>query len=139
MLVDDPAFLPAHLGLGELYLRQRNWAGVDRTAAELRGHGPVGEVEAESLMCRSLTMRGEHALAREVLERAVARFPSSVPIRTALSYALLEGGFDSLEAEAALRQVLKLEPEKVQAKRNLEALYRNTGRWVEGAIDPTPD
>ncbi len=63
-LVDDPGFLPAHLGLGELYLRQRNWFGVDRTASDLRGHGPVGEAEAESLIGRSLTSRGEHALAR---------------------------------------------------------------------------
>jgi glycosyltransferase involved in cell wall biosynthesis/tetratricopeptide (TPR) repeat protein len=134
-LVDDPAFVPAHLGLGELYLRQRNWSGVDRTAADLRQFGPLGEAEAESLLGRSFTARGEHATARDILESAVARFPGSVPIRVAYSYALLEGGFDPLDAEAALRDVLKLDPENAQAKRNLEALYRNTGRWVQGMLD----
>jgi hypothetical protein len=44
------------------------------------------------------------------------------------SYALLKGGFDPVEAEAALRAALKLDPENGQATRNLEALYRNTGR-----------
>jgi glycosyltransferase involved in cell wall biosynthesis len=134
-LVDDPAFVPAHLGLGELYLRQKNWSALDRTAADLRQFGPLGEAEAESLTGRSFTARGEHAIARDILESAVARFPRSVPIRAAYSYALLEGGFDPLDAETALRDVLKLDPENAQAKRNLEALYRNTGRWVEGMLD----
>jgi tetratricopeptide (TPR) repeat protein len=134
-LVDDPQFLLAHLGLGELYLRQRNWPALDRSAADLRTLGPAGEVEAECLIGRSFTARDEHAAAREVLESAVARFPQSVSLRAAYSYALLEGGFDTVEAEAALREVLKLDPENGQAKRNLEALYRNTKRWVEGMLD----
>ncbi len=58
-----------------------------------------------------------------------------MPLWAALTYALLEGGASFDEALAALREVLKLDPENAQAKRNLEALYRNTGRWVEGAID----
>jgi tetratricopeptide (TPR) repeat protein len=107
-----------------------------RYTEESRSFGHVGEAEAESLLGRSLTTRGEYALAREMLERAVARFPSSVPVRAAYSYALLKGGFDPIEAEAALREVLKLDPNNAQAKRNLEALYRNTGRWVEGVLDP---
>ncbi len=66
----------------------------------------------------------------------MGRFPSSVPVWSAYSYALLEGGAEPVEAEAALREVLILDPENGQAKRNLEALYRNTGRWVEGVLDP---
>jgi tetratricopeptide (TPR) repeat protein len=136
--VDNPQFIHAHLGLGELYLRQRNWPAAERAAADLRGLGPLGEAEAEALIGRSLTTRGEHAAAREVLEAAVGRFPLSVPVWAAYSYALLEGGFDPHDAEAALREVLRLDPENGQAKRNLEALLRNTGRWLEGVLDPPP-
>src|SRR6185312_16060355 len=38
-LVDEPAFLPAHLGLAELYMRTRNWPGLERAVADLRGLG----------------------------------------------------------------------------------------------------
>jgi len=74
-----------------------------------------------------------------VLGSAVGRFPSAISVRAAYSYALLEAGVDPLEAEAALREVLKLDPNNAQARRNLEALYRNTGRWVEGILDSSPD
>lgn len=134
-LVDEPGFVPAHLGLAELYLRTRNWPGVDRAAADLRAQGSAGEIEAESLVGRSLTARGEHVAARQVLESATGRFPASVSVWSAYSYALLESGSDFGEAERALREVLRLDPENAQAKRNLEALYRNTGRWVEGVVD----
>jgi hypothetical protein len=43
--------------------------------------------------------------------------------------------------EPAFRSILELDPHNDQAKRNLEVLYRKTGRWVEGVIDgagPTP-
>ena len=132
---DQPKAIAASRAGREIYPDDAELLFIDRTASDLRGHGPPGEAEAECLLGRGLTTRGEHALAREVLERAAARFPSSVPVWAALSYCLLEGGADPVGAEAALREVLRLDPENVQAKRNLEALYRNTGRWVEGAID----
>jgi hypothetical protein len=37
--------------------------------------------------------------------------------------------------EAALRDILELDPKNMQARHNLEVLYRNTGRWVEGVLD----
>jgi hypothetical protein len=43
--------------------------------------------------------------------------------------------------EPAFRSILELDPHNDQAKRNLEVLYRKTGRWIEGVIDgagPTP-
>ena len=69
----------------------------------------------------------------------MGRFPSAIPVRAAYSYALLEAGADPIEAEGALREVLKLDPNNIQARRNLEALYRNTGRWVEGVVDSPPE
>jgi len=138
-LVEEPSFLPAHLGLAELYMKQRNWPALERAAADLRGLGTPGEAEAEALMGRSLTVRGEHIAARHVLEMAVGRFQSSVAVRAAYSYELLESGADPVEAEEVLRAILRLDPGNTQAKRNLEALYRNTGRWVEGILDEPQD
>jgi hypothetical protein len=36
----------------------------------------------------------------------------------------------------AFRGVLEVDPANAQARHNLEVLYRRTGRWVEGVIDP---
>jgi hypothetical protein len=38
--------------------------------------------------------------------------------------------------EAAFRSVLELDPDNAHARHNLEVLLQNTGRWVEGVIDP---
>lgn len=57
-LVDEPGFLPAQVGLAELYLRTRNWAGAERAAADLRALGPAGEAEAEAVLGRALVARG---------------------------------------------------------------------------------
>jgi hypothetical protein len=81
--------------------------------------------------------RGESAAARAGLEAAVEKFPGSVPLRVALTHALLKGGADKAEVERALRDVLVLDPDHPQARHNLEILLREQGRWVEGVGDPT--
>lgn len=67
-----------------------------------------------------------------------APLPASVFTRFTTGGGESLSGNDPLEAERALREVLRLDPDNGQAKRNLEALYRNTGRWVEGVLDPPP-
>lgn len=52
-----------------------------------------------------------------------------------LTHALLKGGSDPAAVEAALRELLTRDPHNAQARRNLEVLLRNEGRWVEGVID----
>ncbi|OWK35319.1 glycosyltransferase [Fimbriiglobus ruber] len=130
-LADAPGFAPAHLGLGELAARNRDWAGVARAVVDLQALGPAGAASAVVLDGQALIARGEFATAREILTAASARFPDSVPVRAALSVALLQGGADPTEAEAAVRAVLALDPDNAQAKHNLAALYRNTGRRVD--------
>jgi glycosyltransferase involved in cell wall biosynthesis/predicted Zn-dependent protease len=137
-LVDEPGFVPAHLGLGELALRSRDWVGVERVAADLRGLGPPGAAEAEILLGRGEIDRQEFAAARVRLEAAVDRFPESLPLRVMLTHALLKGGSDPVAAEESLREVLARDPHHAQARQNLEVLLRNQGRWVEGVID-TPN
>ena len=136
-LVDAPGFAPAHLGLGELALKAKDWVGVDRVAGDLRGFGSVGEVEAEVLLARAEVERREFAAARARLEAALDRFPDALPLRVTLTHALLKSGTDPAAAEAALRDVLARDPGHAQARQNLEVLLRNQGRWVEGVIDDT--
>ena len=80
-LVADPLFLPAHAGLGELYLKAANAGGVAAQGPALRELDPDGSAEAA------------------VLEAAAREFPQSVGVRvtllwgtTASRFALDSGG-----------------------------------------------
>ena len=135
-LTVDPHFLPAHAGLGDLYLRTHNETGVGRQVAALRELGSDGAAEAVVLEARQLGVMGDHAAAGRLLEDAVLQFPNSVGVRAALSHVRLADGSPPEVLEAAFKSVLELDPTNAQALHNLEVLYRNTGRWVEGVIDP---
>jgi tetratricopeptide (TPR) repeat protein len=135
-LTIDPLFLPAHAGLGELYLKTANAAGIAAQVDALRGLGPEGAAEAAVLEARSRLARKDHVGAAAVLEAAVREFPASVGVRVALSHVRLADGSPPEVLEAALRSILELDPRNAQAKHNLQVLMRNTGRWIEGVIDP---
>jgi hypothetical protein len=81
---------------------------------------------------------GDRAGADAVLREAIERMPQSVGLRVALSHVRLADGSPPEVLEAAFKSVLTLEPTNQQARHNLEVLYRNTGRWVAGVIDPIP-
>jgi tetratricopeptide (TPR) repeat protein len=135
-LVADPLFLPAHAGLGELYAKTGNAGGVAAQAEAMRGLGADGAVEAAVLEGRWLLARKDAAGAARVLEAAAREFPGSVGVRVALSHARLAENAPPEVLEAAFRGVLELDPANAQARHNLQVLMRNTGRWVEGVIDP---
>jgi glycosyltransferase involved in cell wall biosynthesis len=135
-LVADPLFLPAHAGLGELYLKTANAGGVAVQGAALRELGPEGAAEAAVLDGRWLLARKDHAGAAAVLEAAAREFPHSVGVRVALSHVRLAEGAAPEVLEAAFKSVLELDPANAQARHNLEVLMRNTGRLIEGVIDP---
>jgi tetratricopeptide (TPR) repeat protein len=137
-LTDEPAFVPARLGLGEVYLRQGNTAGVERVAADLRNLGPGGAGEAAALLARAAAERGDFDRARAELAAAAAEFPASVAVRSALMQVLIKAGADPVELEPAIRSVLELDPGNAQARHNLEVLLRKTGRWVVGVVDGPP-
>lgn len=130
-VAEEPGFLPAQLGLAELYLREKNWAGVERVAASLHEQAPNGPAEAEALLGRCRIEQGNFEAARKALESAVERYPNSVGVRVAMSYALMRGGAPPEEVEPALQAILALDPDNAQARRNLEVVLRKTGRWSE--------
>jgi hypothetical protein len=90
--VADPLFLPAHPGLGELYLQTANAGGVAAQGAALRELGAEGAAEAAVLDARWLLARKDYAGEAAVLEAAAREFPHSVGVRVALSHVRLAEG-----------------------------------------------
>ncbi len=137
-LTVDPHFLPAHAGLGELYLKTGNAQGVAAQTESLRELGAEGVAEAAVLQGRWRLAQKDYAGAAKVLEAAAREFPRSVGVRVTLSHVRLADGSPPEVIEAALQAILDLEPGHPQARHNLQVLLRNTGRWIEGVIDPPP-
>ncbi|VTR92487.1 tfp pilus assembly protein : : TPR_2 [Gemmata massiliana] len=136
-LVHDPHFLPAQVGLGEVCVKAGNEAGLARQLAALEDAGEGGAAEAAVLSARWKGARGDHPGAIATLEEAVARLPNALGPRMAMSHARIAADAAPEAREAAFRGILELDPTNEQAKRNLEVLYRKTGRWVEGVLDGT--
>jgi hypothetical protein len=59
-----------------------------------------------------------------------------VSLRITMSHVRLADGSPPEVLEAAFRAVLELDPNNTQARHNLQVLLRNTGRHIEGVIDP---
>jgi glycosyltransferase involved in cell wall biosynthesis/predicted O-methyltransferase YrrM len=119
-LTEEPGFVPAHLGLAEVYLSRGEEAEVHRVVEILRGLGPTAQAEAEALLGRFHIRQGDSAAARRALEAAAGRFPESVAVRVAISHAVMASGGDAAEVEAAVRAILALDPHHTQALHNLE-------------------
>ncbi len=141
----NPEFLPAWLGWGECCLRSGNLDGLEAAARRLEDL-PGGRLEATLLRARGLMARREFAGARALLEAACAASPQAVAPRVLLSHALLQEGRDVPAAEAALREVLRLEPGNAEARHNRELLLGQNGALppaappgAEPAAAPQPD
>ncbi len=125
-LEEQPGFVPAWLGLGELLLAQSRWEELDQVNRQLRAI-PQGAIEAEVLCARGHLARREFAAARQLLEQAIRQAPRQVWPRVILSHVLLQEGRDWGAAENALRSVLTLDPNHAEARRNLAVLLRQCG------------
>jgi tetratricopeptide (TPR) repeat protein len=124
-LVEQADFVPAWLGLGELYLAQGRQADLEDVAGQL-ANGLGRPVEGSVLRARGHLARREFAAARSLLEAAIAEAPREVWPRTILSHVYLQEGEDWAAAERALRDILQLDPQHAEARRNLEVLRRRS-------------
>jgi GT2 family glycosyltransferase/tetratricopeptide (TPR) repeat protein len=122
-LAEQPDFLPALLGLAELYLVQQRWPELDRACERLPDLAPWA-AEAGVLRARGHLARGEMSAARELLRTLVTRHPRALGPRVVLSQALLQEGRDWEAAERALLDVLTLAPDHAEARHNLTVLRR---------------
>ena len=97
-----------------------------------RRHGPKGEEEAEALLGRAMLERREFARARNHFKQALQRLPESLTFRLLYSHALLKEGIDDQATEAALLQVLALEPNHPEAKSNLAVIRSKRAQILAG-------
>jgi predicted O-linked N-acetylglucosamine transferase (SPINDLY family) len=96
------------------------------------------DVDAAPLEARWHLARKDHAAARAAVEAGLAESPDSVGLWVARSHVLLAQDAPPAELEAAFRAVLEVDQTNAQARHNLRVVLRNTGRSVEGVIDPPP-
>jgi glycosyltransferase involved in cell wall biosynthesis/Flp pilus assembly protein TadD len=131
-LAERPDFVPSWLGLAEELVVQSRWDEVEDIAQTLE---PLADGEAAQLRARGLLARKEFRAAEDILRQRIAARPEELGPRVLLSHALLQEGRDWQGAEAALREVLALEPGHAQARHNLAVLLRQQGP-AEGLVLP---
>jgi tetratricopeptide (TPR) repeat protein/SAM-dependent methyltransferase len=124
-VAEQPAFAPAWLDLGNLYLEQQHWEALAEVAKRLEAAGQFPA--AVQLRVHGDLARGDAAAARASLEEALPRFPN-LDLRVLHSRVLLREGKDGDAAESALREVLALDPYHIEARNNLSVLLRQRGR-----------
>jgi tetratricopeptide (TPR) repeat protein len=120
LLGEQPAFAVGWLELAELYLTAHKWVEVEKIVERVAGLGRAED--AIVLRSRSLLFRKEYAAARQLLQDAIRQWPRALRPWQALSHVLLFEGRDPTAAEAALRDLLALDPSNVQARDNLARL-----------------
>src|SRR5262249_13204719 len=125
-LSDRRSFVPAWLGLGDLFLSQGRWAGLEWAARGVAGAGTTAH--GELFHDRGHLARGEFDAAKQVLEEPIARDLTAVAPRVVLSHVLLQEGKDLAGAEPVLRDILVLEPHNAQARHNLALVEQKKGR-----------
>jgi GT2 family glycosyltransferase/tetratricopeptide (TPR) repeat protein len=137
-LLDEPAFYPAHVGLGEALLQRRAWARLEEQATVLRQLGMRGQEEAEALLGRAMMERQEFQSAQAHFRKVLERFPFSLNLRILHSHSILKEGKDDRAAEQALRNILALAPNDAEAKNNLAVIQRRNGMQVTGRPNRGP-
>ncbi len=129
-LDEEPGFVPAWLGLGDLYLSQGRLVDVNDLVERLKGTKLVngqGVTATALLRARSLMAHAEFSKARRVLQEAIATAPNDLWLWVVLSHTLLQEGKEWDSAEKALRKVLELDPSNTEARNNLTILLRQQG------------
>jgi tetratricopeptide (TPR) repeat protein len=131
VLVEQPAYGPGWLGLGDMYLRQKRWAELDELLGEaetVRGLAVPVRVGLTVLRARAHLARGEYTAANSVVEDSLTRHPEEVALWVVLSHALLQEGADWDGAERALRRIMELDPDNTEARSNLAVLERQMAK-----------
>lgn len=123
----EPGFLPAWVGLGELLLRKRDQEAFQMHTDELMQRGESGKVEAAILRSRWHLASEQYEAAKAILHEAIQNQPDHLGVRLLMSHALLREGKDSQASEAALLEVLRLDPLHREARHNLSILKAEEG------------
>lgn len=137
-LTERPDYLPACLGLANLFLVQRRFAEMEQAVKPLE-ISVQGRVAAAQLRALGHSAREELAQARQVLEEALALAPENLDLLVLLSRIVLREGRDWATAEQTLRRILALNPFHTEARNNLTVLLRQLGRTPDPLPSPLAD
>jgi GT2 family glycosyltransferase/Flp pilus assembly protein TadD len=122
VLTEQPAFMPAFQGLGEVYLKQRRWQDLEGVADTLDAMG--AGADATAFRVRRHLEEADFDGARERLAVVSAASPDAVWPRRLLSHAYLLEGRDWPAAEKALKAILEIAPDDPEARHNLAVLEK---------------
>jgi tetratricopeptide (TPR) repeat protein len=117
-LAERPDFMPAWLGLAELYLSVGRASELAADLARLEPEASMREA-AWAVRVRLHLARSEFAAARALLEEKVRSSPDLLWARLLLGQALVQEGRDREAAMRELHEVLSLDPHHVEARRLL--------------------
>jgi tetratricopeptide (TPR) repeat protein len=123
-VAEKPTFVPAWLGLGDLYLTQSRWPEFTSLTDRMPQAAPQAVVEANTLKARGHLAPKQYVSAQAILEETIAMAPQAVLPREILTHVLLQEGKQWDKAEQSLRDLLELDPGNAEARKNLEALLR---------------
>jgi tetratricopeptide (TPR) repeat protein len=122
-LHENPEFFPARIGLAELLLAQARWKEFENACDALVRDFAM-PVETAVLRARAMLARSEFDGAHRLMTETIEAHPQTLWPRVILSHVLLQEGKDWTAAEEALRDVLRMEPNHPEARRNLDVLLR---------------
>jgi GT2 family glycosyltransferase/tetratricopeptide (TPR) repeat protein len=129
---EKPRYMPGWQGLGDVLVEQQKWTEADAIAQRLAGE--------KDLRCAAMLLRAQMAAAqgkvkeaRRQLEKAKAKYPRDLGPLQALCRLLFEHG-EAGEAERALQELIRRDPEDGAAHHNLGTLCLRLGRPPE-AVD----
>ena len=121
VLRDHPQYSLARLALADVCLAQNKPAEVQSLLQPISGD-PTVSVDVALLVARAHLAGSDLDASRAVLETASARSPGNLRLLTLLTQVLLQQGSDAPAAEAALRDILRIDPNHAGAKRTLVAM-----------------
>jgi glycosyltransferase involved in cell wall biosynthesis len=126
VLAEQSDFTDARLGLGELYLGQQRWQEMADVLAQLQAD-PRTTAQAAVLLAQKYLALQEFDAARKLMDETIAANPRTLGPRIVLARVLLAQGSDRDASEKALRDVLALDPNNVEARQNLVLLQQLRG------------
>ena len=136
VLAENPHFTQAWLGLTDVCLaraRPELWETFLQSVAAV----PQNGLNFALVKARLKEAQGDFPAARLHLEEACSQFAQALWPRVALARLLLQEGRDWVATEKALRAVLTLDPNHVEARRNFALLRRRLGSAANANASPS--
>ncbi len=121
VLNESPEYVPARLGLAEVYTVTGDESAFQEQLSVLQQHQHCQQ-DSELLQAKWHLARKEFEAARQLLLQLKAEAPSSLQTKVLLSHVYLQQGTDMSSARMVLEEILSIDPENREARHNLDVL-----------------